>query len=301
MEIISKNVFKQYKIKKSKSTHSYTLGAVNNLNYKITQGEIIALLGLTNSGKSTIIKLLSGAEKPTQGTILVDGAINYKKLKESSKILDNFNKRKLLIKHTVFNNLIYFGKKEKMSENDIEKTIADLRPVLELDKIINQKISALTPLDLIKVNIAITMLTFPSILYFDEALTNIDMIEKNILLKLLKRINKEFKTSIVIASSSIVDAEKICKRISILKNGTIVADDKKEIICDKFFNHKNLTIVFNKSYTIPKGEFEILESNDYFLKIKIDFNKCDFATFINQFDINTIIDINISPFELEAL
>lgn len=301
MEIISKDVCKKYKIKKRKNSNANTLGAVNNLNYKITQGEIIALLGITNSGKSTIVKLLSGKEKPTSGTILVDGLTDYKKLKESSRILNDFKKRKLLLNSSVYNNLIHFGKKQKMDENDIEKRISELRNALELGKIINQKVITLSTLDLMKLHITITMLKSPQIVYFDEALSNIDMIEKNILLKLLKRINKEFKTTIVIASSNIMDVEKICKRITILKNGTIIEDDKYEIVKEKLFSYKNLNIVFNKSFNLPKGNFEIMEVSDYYLKVKIDFNKCDFATFINQFDINTIVDISISPIELEAL
>lgn len=300
MEIISENVYKVYKVKE-KAFKYKKLEVVSNFNYKIEQGEIIALLGVSNSGKSTIVKLLSGEETPTSGKILINGKIDYKSLKKNSEILNDFRKRKLLTNESIYNNLVYYGNKLKIDSNDIEKRIVELRDVLELDKIINKKIFEISSLDLMKLNIAISMLKNPSIIYFDDALTQVDTIEKNTLLKLLKRLNKEFKTTIVIASTNILDVEKICKRVTILKNGKIIADDKYEIIKNKLLNNKILNVTFNKSYNIPKGNFEILENNDYYLKVKIDFSQFDFASFINQFDINTIIDINISPIALETL
>lgn len=300
MEIISENICKTYKVKEKFLKYN-KLNVVKNFNYKIEQGEIIALLGIDDSGKSTIVKLLSGLETPTSGRILINGKIDYKALKRSSVILSDFKKRKLLSNGSIYNNLVHYGNKMRISNNDIEKRIVELRDVLELDKIINKKVVDVTEMDLMKLNIAICMLNNPSIIYFDDVLTKVDAISKNSLLKLLKRINKEFKTTIVIASSNILDVEKICKRITILKDGKIIDDDKYEVIKEKYLSSKNVAVTFNKSYNIPKGNFEILESSDYYLRVKIDFSKCDFASFINQFDINTIIDINISPIALNTL
>ncbi len=300
MDITCENVTKTY-IVKEKLFKSKKINVIDDFTYKISQGDIIAILGITNSGKSTLIKLLSGKEMPTDGKILVDGKVNYSKLQNNSVVLDDFSKAKFLFNESVYNNLLHYGSKLKLNTNEVEKKIVELRDALEFDKIINKKIAEVSELDLIKLDIAINMLTSPSIIYFDEALNTLDIISKNSLLKLLKRINKEFKTTIVIASDNIIDVEKICKRVTILKNGKIIADNKYEIIKETLLSSKNVNVTFNKSFNIPKGNFEIIEYSDYYLKVKIDFRKCDFATFINQFDINTIIDINISPLSIESL
>ena len=300
MEISSFKVNKVYKI--NKSIFSYKkIEVVKNLNYVINQGEIIALMGMASSGKSTIVNLLSGREAPTSGKIFVDGELNYKKLKESCEIIDNFQKNKLLLNESVYNNLVYFGNKFKIASLDIEKKIVDLRDVLELDKVINKKVNDLDEIEKVKLNVAIKMLKNPMVVFFDNALVDLPSVIKSLILKLLKRINKEFKTTIVIASLDLMDIEKICKRVSIVQNGEIVLDGDFEDIKKKYWNEKIVTITFNKSYNFPKGEFEILEISDYFLKIKIDFEKCDFATLINQFDVNTIVDINIGNVPLNVL
>lgn len=300
MKIKCSGVKKFFKIKKGIFKYN-TIEVVNDLDLCINQGEIIGLIGRANSGKSTIINLLSGKETPSSGKVYIDEEINSKKLRAYSEKINDFNDRKLVKHDSVYNNLVSFGKKFKIDEFEIEKKIVELRDAIELDKVINKKVSELSKLDQIKLNIAISMLKNPFVLFFDDALVNFDVITKNNILKILKRINKEFKTTIVVASEDLMDVEKICKRVALVENGNIVVDDSFENVKKKYWNEKNVSIVFNKSFNAPKGDFDIIEMSDYFIKIKIDFNKCDFASLINQFDINTIIDINISGISLTSL
>lgn len=300
MEIVIKDVKKTYRIKKN-LFKSIEMDVVKNFNYSIKQGEIIGIMGLSGSGKSTIIKLLSGKELPSEGKVLVNGEEDYNTLRNSCEIITDLENKKLLKNESVYNNLVYFGKKYKLDSLDVEKSISTLREIFELDKIINKKIIEITPLELIKVNITISMLKGVSVLFFDSSLSKLGAIERNIILKTLKRLNKEFKTTIVVSSGDLVDVEKICKRLTIIKDGEIIKDDSFEKVKDEFWNNKEVSIIFNKSYTIPKGDFEILENDEYFLRVKIDFKKCDFASLINQFDINTIVDINISNVPLTYL
>lgn len=297
MQIISKNVSKTYKIKDG-FFKCKKIDVIKDFNYELKQGEIVALMGKASSGKSTLVNLLSGRSLPTFGKIYIDEEVNSKKLKDNCEIITDLHKKKLNVNESVYNNLVSKGLKFKMNNFDIEKRIVDLRDTLELDRIINKKINELNELEKIKVNVAISMIRNPSFLFFDNALISLDSITKNTLLKILKRVNKEYRTTIVIASVDVMDIEKICKRISVIEDGKIKIDGGFEEVKKKHLNNKMVSVIFNKSFNLPKGDFEIVENSEYFLKIKIDFNKCDFATLINQFDINTIIDINISSISL---
>ena len=293
MEIISNNVSKVYKIKKG-LFKTYEVNVVSGLNYSIKQGEIIGLLGAEASGKSTFIKLLSGNVLPTAGEVFVDGEVDYKKLKNKCEIINDFSKCNLNEGETVYNNFVHFGAKNKLDELTVEKNISIYRDIFELDDSINKNVSELNNLELVKVNLTLAMLKGVSTLFFDSSLSDLAPVEKNVVLKLLKRLNKENKTTIVVGSSKVDDIEKICKRVTVINKGSIVRDGAFEELKTDLCSKKEIKITFNKTYSLPKGDFEIIEHDDYFLKIKVDFAKCDFANLITQFDVNTIVDIGIS-------
>ena len=293
MNIISENVWKTYKIKKG-IIKTYDIKVVEGFNYSIKQGEIIGILGEEGSGKSTVINLLSGNVIPSEGRILVNGEENYRRLKKYCGIISEFTKKNLKVNETVYNNFIVFAKKYKLDLLGVEKNISIYREMFEMDNIINKKICDLSILELVKVNITMYMLRNIPVLFFDSALSNLSVVEKNIVLKMLKRLNKEFKTTIVVSSNDLADVEKICKRITIINKGRIVKDCSYEELKKDLGNKKEIQIIFNKQAVIPKGNLEILEQNDYLIRVRVDFDKYDFATLISQFDINTIIDITIS-------
>ena len=293
MEIVCQNVSKVFKIKDG-LFKTKKLTVVKDFNYCIKQGEIIALMGLASSGKSTIVNLLSGRALPTSGRVLINGEENFAELKSVCEVISSFENKNIMFNDSVYNNLAVLGSKKGINSFDVEKRIVELRDSLELGKIINKKLCELDSFDLIKVNVGISMISSPQVLFFDNALLGLDAITKNMLLKILKRVNKEFKTTIVIASVDLSDIEKICKRVSIVNDGKIVADGEYDCLKEKYWKYKCLSIVFNKSFNVPKGEFVVLEHSDYFLKIKIDFSECNFASLLNQLDVNSILDINIS-------
>ena len=300
MKIICKDINKIYKVKKG-LFKSEKYEVIKSLNYSLDQGDIVGIVGSSKAGKTTFINLLSGKEAPTCGNILIDGEENYQRLRENCEIINDLESRKLLKTASVYNNLVYFGHKYKLDSLDVEQSISNFKNIFELEKIINKKIFEITEFELIKVNLTISILKKTPILLFDSALSRLSVIEKNLLLKMLKRLNKEYKTTIVIATNDIGDIEKICKRIVIVKKGEIVIDDNFDKVKKELFNNKDIKIIFNKSFVVPKGDFKIIENSDYLLRIRIDFNKCEFAALINQLDINSIVDINISYIPLEEL
>ena len=74
-------------------------------------------MGMANSGKSTIIKILSGREKVDDGKIFVDGVVDYNKLKDSCEVVNDFKTRKLLENDSVYKNLVFYGRKFNTSKH----------------------------------------------------------------------------------------------------------------------------------------------------------------------------------------
>lgn len=291
MEITSNSVTKGYILKEGIFKRR-KIDVLKNISLSIKQGEIIALLGEASGGKSTLVNLFCGKSKPDSGEILVDGNKDSKLLKDNSVMISQLN-NKLLSNESVYNNLVYYGKKLNMNELDIEKRIVDLKNVFEFEKNINCKLSDLNSLYLAKVNLAVNVLNYPSFVFVDDVFNELSVMDKTILLKDLRRLNKEYKTAVIIVSKDFDDVEKICKRVIFVRNGNILIDDDLDRVKEKYFSSKIVSITFNKSFNVPKGEFNVIVSNDYSLDLEIDFNKCDFASLINQFDVNAITDIEI--------
>lgn len=291
MEIISRDVSKGYLLKEGLFKKK-KINVLKNVNLCIKQGEIIALLGEANGGKSTLVNLLSGKSKPDSGEILLDDNKDVGLLKSNCVIINQLDD-KLFSNESVYNNLVHYGKKLNMNELDVEKRIVDLKNVFEFEKIINYKVSDLDSLYLAKVNLAINVLNYPCFVFVDDVVNRLSVKDKTILLKDLRRLNKEYKTTIVIVSKDFDDVEKICKRVIFVSRGNVIIDDDLDKVKEKYFSSKIVSITFNKSFNMPKGDFSVVESSDYSLVIEIDFNKCDFASLINQFDINAITDIEI--------
>lgn len=292
MKIIVDCVSKGYTLKEGLFKKK-KISVLNGVTTHINQGEIIALMGEAKGGKSTLINLLSGRTRPDTGEVLINELNDIDMLRKSCAIIESFD-NKLSANESVYNNLVYSGKKLGMDELDIEKRIVDLKNVLDFEKIINSKISDLNEINLAKINLATYVLDYPAFIFIDEILDRLNVTSKMVILKDLKRLNKEFKTTIVIASEKIDDIEKICKRVIFVRDGDIIVDDDFDKVKEKYFLNKTVNITFNKSFNLPKGEFNVIETNDYSLVVEIDFNKCDFATLISQFDINTIVDISIN-------
>lgn len=299
MEINCKEVSKSY-ILKDGIFKKRRIQVLEDINLDIKQGEIVAIISETSGGKSTLINLLSGGSVPDSGVVLVDGINDSKTLNKNCSVIKSLN-NKLLINESVYNNLVYFGKKMNMSEFDIEKRIVDLKNVLDFEKNINSKVNQLNDISLAKVNLAVYLMNSPSFIFVDDVLSGLNPINKTTILKDLRRVNKEFKTTIIVASGDISDVEKICKRVIFLNGGRIVIDDNFETIKKEYLSHKIISITFNKSFNLPKGDFSIIENSEYFVMIELDFNKCDFATLINQFDINTIVDIEINSASIKSI
>ena len=249
-------------------------------------GEIIGIVGTSRSGKSTLIDILSGKVKPSEGELNYNG-------KEVSKVYSEVG-IKLNKNLTVYDNMVVFGKKEKMSELDVENRMAQLRDVFDLHKYINTKVSELDEINRVKSELAMLLLSSPKILFIDDAFLYLNYKNKNEILKCLKRLNKQERTIIIIAATQVGDVEKIINRIIIVSKHKIIYDDDILNFKNKYGTKKLFEIFLNKNVSINKIDgLEIVESSEYYYKLLFNNEAGMFAKVINLFDVNNIVDLKI--------
>lgn len=290
-----KAIFKpKYKIKK----------AVNNISLNVEKGEVIAFIGPNGAGKSTTIKMLTGILAPTKGEAIVAGINPAKQRKKLAyKIGTVFGQKEQLWTHlTPYDNFKFFGAIYDLKDYEVEKRIKELSDTLELDEFINTPVRNLSLGQRIRCEIAASLIHKPEILFLDEPTIGLDPVVKENIRVLIKRMNKEFGTTIFLTSHDVGDIEKLCKRVVIINDGKIVLDDSMENLKYHYLNKKIIEVKMKEKVNLHDEEgITILKDKGYNLKLSIDVEKKTIADVIKLLNTDKIIDINISNEPLENI
>ena len=206
---------------------------LDNVSFKINDGEFVFLVGKTGAGKSSAIKLLTGEIKPTKGDVIVDGIIvnalrrsKIPYLRRAQGVV--FQDFRLLPNKTVYENVAFameiIGKKKKEIKRKVPK-ILELVGLSERAKNYPNEISGGEQQ---RVSIARALVNSPSLIIADEPTGNLDVETSNEVMKLFDEINK-MGTTIVMVTHSEKIVNDMQKRVIQLENGSIVRDEEKGV------------------------------------------------------------------------
>ena len=278
--------------------------AVKNINFEVEKGEIIAFIGPNGAGKSTTIKMLTGILYPDKGQIKV---LDINPIKERKKLAYQigtvFGQKEQLWTHlTPYDNFKFFGSIYDIPENIIEKKIQEFIELFELEEFINTPVRNLSLGQRIRCEIVASLIHEPKVLFLDEPTIGLDPVVKENIRTLIKRMNKEYKTTIFLTSHDVGDIEKLCKRVIIINNGQIVLDDTMENLKYHYLNKKIVEVKMKEKVNLEDEEgITILKDKGYNLKIEVDTQKRSVTDAIKLLNPDNIIDINISNIPLENI
>jgi ABC-2 type transport system ATP-binding protein len=228
------NLSKFYKTKK----------AVNNINFKVEENEIIGLLGPNGCGKTTTIAMILGLLKPTNGEILINGL----KIEENRiSLLHKMNFISPYIelpkKLTVKQNLIVYGKLYSIS--NLEHKIEELSYKLRIENFLKKITGELSSGQKNKVSLAKALINDPSVLLLDEPTASLDPETGDFIRTFLENYKKEKKISVLLASHNMDEVKRLCSSILMMKNGVIIDKGKPDVLIKKH-GRQNLEEVFLK-------------------------------------------------------
>ena len=278
--------------------------AVNNINLSIDKGEIIAFIGPNGAGKSTTIKMLTGILCPSSGGAIVSGINPAKQRKKLAyKIGTVFGQKEQLWTHlTPYDNFKFFGAIYDLKDYEIEKRRKELNDTLELNDFINTPVRNLSLGQRIRCEIAASLIHKPEILFLDEPTIGLDPVVKENIRVLIKRMNKEFGTTIFLTSHDVGDIEKLCKRVIIINDGKVVLDDSMSNLKYNYLNKKIIEVKMKEKVNLSDEDgITVLKDKGYGLKLSIDVSKKSVSDVIKMLDTDKIIDINISNEPLENI
>jgi len=218
--------------------------AVNNINFKIGENEIVGLLGPNGCGKTTTIAMILGLLKPSSGKILVDGIdIENNRIELLHKMNFISPYIELPKKLTVKENLIVYSK--LYSVRNFNERINYLSETLRLNDFINKKTGELSSGQKNRVSLAKSLINSPSILLLDEPTASLDPETGDYVRTFLENYKKEKNISILLASHNMNEVERLCASVLMMKAGKIIDKGTPKELIEKH-GRKNLEEVFLK-------------------------------------------------------
>ncbi|MDC0901610.1 ABC transporter ATP-binding protein [Candidatus Pelagibacter sp.] len=216
--------------------------AVNDINFKINENEIVGLLGPNGCGKTTTIGMMLGLLKPTNGQVLING-MDIEKNKISLLHKMNFISPYIELpkKLTVRQNLVVYGKLYNV--NNLNEQIDYLSNKLRLDKLLDNVTGELSSGQKNRVSLAKALINNPSVLLLDEPTASLDPETGDFVRTFLENYKKENKISVLLASHNMDEVKRLCNSVLMMKGGRIVDSGTPDHLIKKH-GRKNLEEVF---------------------------------------------------------
>ncbi len=200
--------------------------ALTDISLDIRQGEIFGIIGLSGAGKSTLVRCMNLLERPTSGTVLVDGkdmtALSEKELRlQRRKITMIFQSFNLLMQRTCLRNVCFPMEIAGVPRPQARKRAEELLDLVGLADKAGAYPSQLSGGQKQRVAVARALATDPKVLLCDEATSALDPTTTVSILELLKDLNAKLGVTVVVITHQMSVIEAICSRVAILDGGTV--------------------------------------------------------------------------------
>lgn len=278
-------------IKVNKLTHIYMpktpfeKKALNNISVDIEQGEFVALIGHTGSGKSTLIQHLNGLLEASSGEIIVDGTNITAKGAKLSEIRKKVGlvfqyPEYQLFEETIEKDIAFGPRNLALGEEEIHKRVIKAMNMVGLDYEIYKDKS---PFELSggqkrRVAIAGVVAMEPKVLILDEPTAGLDPKGRDEILLQIQKLHKEYGMTIVLVSHSMEDVAKVANRVIVMNSGEIILDgEPKEVFKEsEVLESVGLAVpqvtylikaLIEKGFKVDKDIFTIDQAKEDLIKI----------------------------------
>ncbi len=216
-------------LSKTFSTTGGAVDALRNVNLTIRDGDIYGIIGMSGAGKSTLVRCVNMLERPTEGTVKLDGVdlgtLTKKELQDMrhhvTMIFQSFN---LLMQRDCLQNIMFPLKLLHMPREEMVRRAEDLLRVVGLPDKAKAFPAQLSGGQQQRIAIARALATDPKVLLCDEATSALDPKTTHDILELIRKINREMGITVIVITHQMSVVQEICNRVAILENGTVVEE-----------------------------------------------------------------------------
>ncbi len=259
-------------LSKTFQTADGNVEALRDVNLTIADGDIYGIIGMSGAGKSTLVRCINMLERPTEGSVLLDGKdlgkLSEKELRSVRRnvtmIFQGFN---LLMQRTCLQNICFPLELAGVNRAEAKKRAMGLLETVGLPDKANAYPVQLSGGQQQRIAIARALATDPNVLLCDEATSALDPKTTHDILELIQEINRKLKITVIVITHQMSVVEEICNKVAILDGGTVV----EEGLVEEVFSHPKSAAA--RHLVFPDGTTEIqVVSNPGEIPIRVVFN-----------------------------
>ena len=203
--------------------------ALRHINLTIKNGDIYGIIGMSGAGKSTLVRCINMLERPTEGTVLLDGVdlgtLGKKDIQKVRRritmIFQSFN---LLMQRTCLENIMLPLKLAHVPAAQARAKAMELLETVDLPNKANSYPAQLSGGQQQRIAIARALATEPDVLLCDEATSALDPKTTHSILELIREINRKMHITVIVITHQMSVVQEICNRVAILENGEVVEE-----------------------------------------------------------------------------
>lgn len=213
-------------LSKTFETKDGTVEALKDVNIDVRDGDIFGIIGMSGAGKSTLVRCINVLERPTSGSVIIDGE-DVSKLSEKElravrrKVTMIFQGFNLLMQRTCLKNICFPLELAGVKKVEAETRAKELLEIVGLPDKANAYPSQLSGGQQQRIAIARALATDPKVLLCDEATSALDPKTTQSILALIKEINEKTGITVVVITHQMSVVEQICNRVAILDGGKV--------------------------------------------------------------------------------
>lgn len=281
-----------------------TITAVDSINFDIKKGELVGFIGPNGAGKTTTLKCLSGLLFPTSGTVSILGfqpsdrkseylhQIGFVMGQKNQLWWDIPPQETFLLNKAIYN----------ISDKDYRQRLDFFLDLLDIRDIVSVQTKKLSLGQRMKCEFVAALLHNPKVLFLDEPTIGLDVVANLKIREFIKKINREFKTTIILTSHNMDDVEQLCSRVILIDKGRLQFDGKLAQLTKKYTELKTIRFTLEKDIKSkdlsPFGQVVTTGPLSYSVKVPKDRYLKVASTIINTLPIS---DLNIEDTPIEDI
>ncbi len=237
--------------------------ALQDVSLHIEAGEMVGYIGPNGAGKSTTIKILSGILYPESGSVQIDGLDPFKdRKKHAQNIGVVFGQRsQLWWDLPVGDSFELLREIYRIPQADYQQRLAEFVALFELEELVQRPVRQLSLGQRVRCDIVAALLHNPKVLFLDEPTIGLDAFSKQKVRELIKHVNQQYNTTVILTTHDMQDIEQIVSRVVLIGHGQLLYDGKLPALIKTYGAKKQIQIRFQGR--LPEHTaFTVLESSE---------------------------------------